>query len=143
MEKFRAFVLGLSVAVGAAAVGGGASAQVYQIGTNPQGSMFYSSGASISALMVQKTGVQFRVAPYGGSSTYLPLINNGQLAFGMVNAAEAAFAYSGTELFGSSAAPRISAATAKAAPGRAAGWPTPGGISKRSAWSRTGWTGPW
>ena len=99
MEKFRAFVLGLSVAVGAVAVGGGASAQVYQIGTNPQGSMFYSSGASISALMVQKSGLQFRVAPYGGSSTYLPLINNGQLAFGMVNAAEAAFAYSGTELF--------------------------------------------
>lgn len=98
MRQFTGIAFGLAAAI-AAATGGAASAQVYQIGTNPQGSMFYSAGATISAVMVQKAGVQFRVAPYGGSSTYLPLINNGQLAFGMVNAAEAAFAYSGTELF--------------------------------------------
>jgi len=95
--KFRIFVFTFMAM--AIAAGGSASAQIYQIGTNPQGSMFYSSAASISALMVQKAGVQFRVAPYAGSSTYLPLINSGQVAFGMVNAAEAAFAYAGTELF--------------------------------------------
>jgi TRAP transporter TAXI family solute receptor len=80
-------------------VGGSASAQIYTIATNPQGSVFYSTGATISKLLVQKTGLQFRVAPYGGSSTYIPLINNGQIAFGLANAGEAAFAYAGTELF--------------------------------------------
>ena len=95
--KYRIVALAaLAAVVGG---GGGASAQIYQIGTNPQGSMFYAAGAALATVMVQKTGVKFRVAPFAGSSTYLPLINNGQVAFGMVNAAEASFAYSGTELF--------------------------------------------
>lgn len=94
--RSRALVI-LSLA--AAVVGGSASAQVYTVATNPQGSVFYSTGASISKLLVQKTGLQFRVAPYAGSSTYIPLINSGQIAFGLANAAEAAFAYAGTELF--------------------------------------------
>lgn len=91
-----AFTIAFGVAL---AIGAPALAQTYGIGTNPQGSLFYASGAAISKLMVETTGLQFRVAPYAGSSTYLPLIDNGQLAFGKANAAEAAFAYSGTAVF--------------------------------------------
>lgn len=87
------------LSLAATVCGGSASAQIYTIATNPQGSVFYSTGAAISKLLVQKTGLQFRVAPYAGSSTYIPLINNGQIAFGLANAAESAFAYAGTELF--------------------------------------------
>lgn len=76
-----------------------AMAQTYTIGANPQGSVFYAAAAAIAKVAVEKTGLQFRVAPYSGSSTYIPLVNNGELAFGMSNAAEYAFAYSGTELF--------------------------------------------
>lgn len=94
----KKIALALSV-VGAAAFAAGASAQTYSIGTNPQGSLFYASGAAIAKLMVEKTGLQFRVQPYAGSSTYLPLIHAGKLAFGMANAAEAYYAYSGAELF--------------------------------------------
>ena len=43
--------------------------------------------------------MQFRVAPYSGSSTYIPKVNSGELAFGMSNGAEYSFAYNGTELF--------------------------------------------
>lgn len=95
MKKFG-FLAGLA---GAAVLAAGASAQTYSIGTNPQGSLFYATGAAIAKVMVEKTGMQFRVQPYAGSSTYMPLIHAGKLAFGMANAAEAYFAYTGKELF--------------------------------------------
>ncbi|MBN2568937.1 MAG: TAXI family TRAP transporter solute-binding subunit [Deltaproteobacteria bacterium] len=78
---------------------GAVYAQTYSIGTNPQGSLFYSTGMAVSKVMVEKTGQQYRVAPYGGSSTYIPLINKGELAFGCANGGETAFAYKGTEIF--------------------------------------------
>ena len=81
------------------ALTGAASAQTYGIGANPQGSIFYAAGAAISKVMVEQAKLQFRVAPYAGSSTYIPLINKGSLAFGLANTAESAFAYKGTEMF--------------------------------------------
>ena len=91
----------LVTAVLGAAVGltTAASAQTYGIGANPQGSIFYAAGAAVSKVMVEKTGLQFRVSPYAGSSTYIPLIQRGELPFGLANTAEAAFAYAGTEMF--------------------------------------------
>jgi len=74
-------------------------AQIYSIGTSPQGSLFYSSAAALATLMVQKTGAQYRIAPYGGSSTFLPLVDKGELAYGMANGGESAFAYGGVEIF--------------------------------------------
>ena len=76
-----------------------AAAQTYAIGANPQGSMFYAAAAALAKVGVDKTGLQFRVAPYSGSSTYIPKVDAGELAFGMSNGAEYSFAYSGTELF--------------------------------------------
>ena len=74
-------------------------AQTLSIGTNQQGSLFFSIGTAISKVMVEKTKKQFRVAPYAGSSTYIPLIDQGRLAFGLSNGGEATFAYTGAELF--------------------------------------------
>ncbi|MEJ2374743.1 MAG: TAXI family TRAP transporter solute-binding subunit [Pseudolabrys sp.] len=76
-----------------------AAAQTYTIGANPQGSMFYAAAAALAKVTVDKTNMQFRVAPYSGSSTYIPKVNSGELAFGMSNGAEYSFAYNGTELF--------------------------------------------
>jgi uncharacterized protein len=90
----------LAVALGAiVGLSAPAAAQTYTIGANPQGSVFYAAAAAIAKVEVEKTGLQFRVAPYSGSSTYIPLVDKGELAFGMSNGAEYAFAYSGTELF--------------------------------------------
>ena len=89
-----------AIALGAVAVvSAPAAAQTYTIGANPQGSMFYAAAAALAKVGVDKTGLQFRVAPYSGSSTYIPKVNAGELAFGMSNGAEYSFAYSGTELF--------------------------------------------
>ena len=90
----------LAVALGAVVgLSANASAQTYTFGANPQGSIFYTTAAAISKVMVEKTGLQFRVAPYSGSSTYIPLVDKGEVAFGMSNGAEYAFAYDGKELF--------------------------------------------
>ena len=74
-------------------------AQTYSVGTNPQGSLAYASGTAVSKVMAQNAKLQFRVAPYGGSSTYLPLIHAGKLDFGFANQGETAFAYDGVEIF--------------------------------------------
>lgn len=74
-------------------------AQTISIGTNPQGSLAFASGTAVSKVMVEKTGLQFRVAPFGGSSTYLPMISRGELEFGFANQGETAFAYKGIEIF--------------------------------------------
>ena len=79
----------MAVAFGAIiGVSAPAAAQTYTIGANPQGSIFYAAAATIAKVAVEKTGLQFRVSPYSGSSTYIPLVDKGELAFGMSNAAE-------------------------------------------------------
>jgi TRAP transporter TAXI family solute receptor len=92
----RTLAFALAAIVGLSAP---AAAQTYAIGANPQGSMFYAAAAALAKVGVDKTGLQFRVAPYSGSSTYIPKVNSGELAFGMSNGAEYSFAYGGTELF--------------------------------------------
>ncbi|RVU85585.1 TAXI family TRAP transporter solute-binding subunit [Leucothrix sargassi] len=72
-----------------------ASAEVYTVGTNPQGSLFYSMGTALSKVMVEKTDKQYRVSPYAGSSTFIPMLNTGRLAFGFANGGEATFAHQG------------------------------------------------
>ena len=91
--------LAITCAVVLGLAGASAFAQTYSVGTNPQGSLAFASGTAVSKVMAQKTGLQFRVAPYGGSSTYLPLIHAGKLDFGFANQGETAFAYDGTEIF--------------------------------------------
>ncbi len=94
--KVKTLAAAFSAIVGLSAP---AAAQTYTIGANPQGSMFYAAAAALAKVGVNKTGLQFRVAPYSGSSTYIPKVNAGELAFGMSNGAEYSFAYAGTELF--------------------------------------------
>ena len=77
----------------------GARAQVYSIGTNPQGSINFAQGTAIAKVMATKAGRQFRVAPYGGSSTYVPLVDRGEVEFGIANGGEVRFAYTGTVIF--------------------------------------------
>ncbi|MEH6404172.1 MAG: TAXI family TRAP transporter solute-binding subunit [Sneathiella sp.] len=96
MRRFSTIILGAALCT---ATFWTAQAETFSMGANQQGSLFYSMGAALSKVMVSKTGKQFRVAPYAGSSTYIPLINAGRLAFGFANGGEATFAYEGTGSF--------------------------------------------
>src|SRR3990170_3296525 len=77
-------VLGL-----AAALGAGASAQqmpkAVAIGTNTPGTLFYSLAAGLAKVASEGSPIQGTVQPYSGTSTFLPLVNTGELDFGVVN----------------------------------------------------------
>ena len=74
-------------------------AQTYGIGTNPQGSLFYAIGAGIAKVVSTKTDLKLRVQPYAGTTTLLPLLNQGRLDFAVLNPIEAILAYRGERVF--------------------------------------------
>tara|TARA_R110000787_G_scaffold16622_40_gene51367 strand:+ start:5433 stop:6395 length:963 start_codon:yes stop_codon:yes gene_type:complete len=97
----------LAAFAGVIALGGQAFGQTVTIGTNPQGALFYSMGSAIAKVVSEKTGKQYRVAPFAGSSTFIPMINQGRLDFGLANGGEAAFAHKGEGVFDGLANPNI------------------------------------
>jgi TRAP transporter TAXI family solute receptor len=88
----------------AAAVASGVSAtahaqQVRVIAANPQGSIFYAASAVFGKLMDEKLKMQVRVQPMAGSSTYIPLLDRGEVDFGLTNVDDARSSYKGTGNF--------------------------------------------
>jgi hypothetical protein len=69
------------------------------IAANPQGSIFYSGSVAIGKLMDDKLKMQVRVQPMAGSSTYIPLLNNGEADFGLTNVDDAVSSYKGIGSF--------------------------------------------
>jgi len=57
------------------------------------------ASAAISKVVSQKTDVQMRVQPYGGSSAYVPLVGGGKLEFALANEIETASAVEGTGIY--------------------------------------------
>ncbi len=67
------------------------------LGSNPAGSIYYSLASGLANVVSSAAPFQMTVQPYTGSSTYLPLIESGELEFGMVNAVDMALAYQGPD----------------------------------------------
>jgi len=76
-----------------------ASAQTVSIGTNPQGSLAYATGAGVAKVAIEDGDVRMRVVPQGGPVVTLPLLNNGELDFTISNVAVSSFAHLGKEMF--------------------------------------------
>jgi TRAP transporter TAXI family solute receptor len=53
------------------------------LGTNPQGSIYYTIGGGIAAALQDKLARQVTVQPFTGSSVYLPLISAGEVNMGL------------------------------------------------------------
>ncbi|MBM3488027.1 MAG: TAXI family TRAP transporter solute-binding subunit [Alphaproteobacteria bacterium] len=75
-----------------------ALAQVVAIGSGSQGTWTYSASAAI-AKIAGEAGVQMRVQPYAGTSTFVPLLNTGELDFGLTNHLEATLAIAGEVIY--------------------------------------------
>jgi uncharacterized protein len=73
--------------------------QVRVIASNPQGSIFYAASVAIGKLLDEKLKMQVRVQPMGGSSTYIPLLNRGEVDFGLTNVDDSLTAFKGTGNF--------------------------------------------
>ena len=65
------------------------------IGANPAGTAFYAVGAGLAKVISGAGSMQSIVQPYTGSSTFLPLLDSGELDFGIVNAVEMNLGYQG------------------------------------------------
>lgn len=90
-------VLVLAALLATAAAAGPATLTSLTIGTNPPGTLFYSVGSGIARVISEFGQIRAVVQPYSGSSTFLPLINSGELHMGIVNAVDLALAYRGPE----------------------------------------------
>ena len=65
------------------------------IGTNPAGTVFYTVGGGLASVISGAAPFQAVIQPYTGSSTFLPLLDNGEIDFGIINAVEMNLAYQG------------------------------------------------
>ncbi|MCS7235879.1 MAG: TAXI family TRAP transporter solute-binding subunit [Armatimonadota bacterium] len=77
--------------------GAGPAPGTLTIGTNPPGTLFYALGSGIARVLTDYAGLRAAVQPYSGSSTFLPLLNVGELQLGVVNAVDVAMAYRGPD----------------------------------------------
>jgi TRAP transporter TAXI family solute receptor len=99
----------LGVLVGVIAAANVAAAENLGIGTSPQGTVTYSIGAAIAKIAVQKAGLTMRVQPYSGTTQAVPLVNTGELDFGLANVLEVSSAVTGTTLFKDRPSPNLRA----------------------------------
>lgn len=65
------------------------------VATNPPGTVFYALASGLSKVVSGATPVEAVVQPYTGTSTFLPLVNSGEIEFGVVNAVDMGLSYQG------------------------------------------------
>jgi len=77
-----------------------ASAESLGIGASPQGTIVYAASGAVARVITENTDLQGRVQPFGGSTQYVPLVNSGELDFGLANVLEVNLAMQGDVIFG-------------------------------------------
>ena len=89
--------LKLLAVAGVATFAAGAASAVDRItvGTNPQGTIYFTIGGGIAATLQDALGVPATVQPYTGSSAYLPLISAGEVTLGLNSSLDLAGARAG------------------------------------------------
>lgn len=74
-------------------------AQTIGLGTMSQGTLSFSTGSVIAKVMNEEMGLEALVQPNSGETTLIPLVNSGELDFGIANVLEAAEASEGKGVF--------------------------------------------
>lgn len=69
------------------------------LGSNPAGTVYYAVGSALAKIFSEQSGMQVRVQPYSGSTTYMPLLNSGELELGLNHTNDARLAYRGEKPF--------------------------------------------
>ena len=67
------------------------------VGSNPPGTVFYALASGLSKVASEGAPFQMVVQPYSGTSTFLPLLDSGEIDFGINNAVDMALSYQGPE----------------------------------------------
>ncbi len=66
------------------------------IGTSPAGTGAFSLGSGLAAVASKATPIIAKVQPYAGPNTFVPLLESGELEFGIINILDAYMAMTGT-----------------------------------------------
>lgn len=67
------------------------------VGSNPPGTVFYALASGLAKIASEAGPTQVVVQPYSGTSTFLPLLNTGEVDFGINNAVDMALSYRGPD----------------------------------------------
>ncbi|OGA12353.1 MAG: hypothetical protein A3H32_11740 [Betaproteobacteria bacterium RIFCSPLOWO2_02_FULL_63_19] len=76
-----------------------ALAQTVGIGSSNPGSITHSISSALAKVMVEKLGLQARVQPHSGQSSFVPAVNAGEEDFGVANAGEFHDGITGTGIY--------------------------------------------
>ena len=87
----------LMATAAATLIAGSAMAQTVGIGTTKGGATAQVS-AGISQIVTEHSGLRMLPQPMGGTQQYIPMVNNGELEFGIANMMQTIMAYTGTGL---------------------------------------------
>ncbi|HEX2229145.1 MAG TPA: TAXI family TRAP transporter solute-binding subunit, partial [Candidatus Binatia bacterium] len=66
------------------------------IGTNPAGTGAHSLGSGLAAVASNATPISVRVQPFNGPNAWMPLLQGGEIEFGIMNILDARMAQTGT-----------------------------------------------
>jgi len=87
----------LATAAATVLITAAASAQTVGIGTTKGGATAQTS-AGIAQIVTEHAGLRMLPQPMGGTQQYIPMVNNGELEFGIANMMQTIMAYTGTGL---------------------------------------------
>jgi TRAP-type uncharacterized transport system substrate-binding protein len=88
-------LLSLCVALLAAVAAQAQLPRQVTVATNPPGTTYYAVASGLAKVVSGAAGLQMVVQPYSGTSTMLPLLNTGEVDFGLVNAVDMGLSYRG------------------------------------------------
>ncbi len=94
------------IAASAAFAGAPALAQSVGMATAKQGAFTYSAGAAIAKVASDK-GLSMRIQPFAGTSAYVPVVNKGEMEFGLANQLTSLYALQGKAMFKGRANPNL------------------------------------
>jgi len=87
-------------ALGMLGLAGSALAQQpVAIAAPPAGSLYNSTAAAIGKVLAEKAGMNMTVQALGGSSQFIPIVNAGEVPFGIANVYETSLAVTGEDYF--------------------------------------------
>jgi TRAP transporter TAXI family solute receptor len=80
-------------------VSGAPAQQPIAIAVPPAGSIYNSTAAAIGKVLAEKAGLKMTLQALGGSSQYLPIVDYGEVPFGIANVYETSLAVTGEDYF--------------------------------------------
>jgi TRAP transporter TAXI family solute receptor len=83
----------------AAATAPAAAQQAAGIATSSAGSFYHTQGSVLAGLLAERANIQLRVQPFASPNIHLPVINAGQIDFGLANIYETGLAIKGEDFF--------------------------------------------